>query len=626
MEEIEQNKSLSKKEQRRQKRLEKQQKKDFERYGIKPEELQGANKVTNEEARHGYPSLRKCLKYFKNYKRYIFAVVLCALVYTVASVITPIINQHVIDYIAVSEFQKAILYAIYYLAISLGVQWICYFWNIFGNIMFAKVIMELKNDIIYSVATTKTKKFDQVNSGTIIARVNGDTEQVSQVIGVIIDNIAEIFVAIGFIIYLCFVNIYLGLFIVGGMAIIFIGYKFLQDYLYRIHKKRKVIYDKQVGMTTEIARGIRDIKSLNIKDNIVESFNRQNFFRATLNIDSSKRNGAARRLLNTMEILVKIGSLLLGIYLLSKGMVTIGGLLLIILYFGRVMYGVTACQRIVESVKNASVAAERICEIMDDEIYPKEKFGSKTIKNPKGEIEFKNVFFSYDKTKPVFENLNLKIEPNESVAFVGKSGQGKSTLLSLIPKLYELDGGKITIDGVDITKLSENGLRDLVTVVPQTPYIFNASIRENLKFVKEDLTDEEMFEVCKKAQIHDFIMSKEKGYDSLVGENGVILSGGQKQRLAIARALLKNSKIILLDEATSALDNENQSKIQKVIEEMAKEHTVIIVAHRLSTVVNCKKIYMIENGKIVDSGTHDYMMKNCKAYKNLYKIEKKSVE
>ena len=236
------------------------------------------------------------------------------------------------------------------------------------------------------------------------------------------------------------------------------------------------------------------------------------------------------------------------------------------------------------------------------------------------------MFFSYDKTNPVFENLNLKIEPNKSVAFVGKSGQGKSTILSLIPRLYDVDAGKITIDGIDIRKLSENGLRDIVTVVPQTPYIFNASIRENLKFVKDDLTDEEMIDVCKKAQIHDFIVGKEKGYDSLVGENGVILSGGQKQRLAIARALLKNSKIILLDEATSALDNENQNKIQMVIEDLTKDHTVIIVAHRLSTVVNCSCIYMVDDGKIIDSGTHDYMMKNCKKYKNLYKIEKKSAE
>ena len=327
-----------------------------------------------------------------------------------------------------------------------------------------------------------------------------------------------------------------------------------------------------------------------------------------------------------VEIGIQIGSIIFGIWLLGLNALTLGGLLLIIAYYSRVSWLVNGSQKVIEEVKKASVAAERICEILDDEIYPKENFGTKTIKSPKGKIEFKNVSFGYNDSFDVFENLNIKIKPNKAVAFVGKSGQGKSTLLSLIPKLYELKSGTIKIDDVDITELSENGLRDLVTVVPQMPYIFNASVKENLQFVKNDLTDEEMIEVCKQAQIHDFIMEKEKGYDSLVGENGVILSGGQKQRLAIARALLKNSKIILLDEATSALDNENQHKIQDVIKSLTKDHTVLIVAHRLSTVVDCDEIFMLEKGKIIDSGTHDYLMKNCKAYKDLYKIEEKATQ
>ena len=617
---------LSRRLTRRQERLKKAQQRDFKRYGITADELKGANKVTNEEAKKGYPSLRKCLKYFKNYKGYLCLVILCMLAYTAINIITPIIMQHTIDFITVSEFDKAIKYAIIYLSVSIVNVFICFCWNIFATISFQKVILNLKTDLIDSVAKTKSKKFDEINSGTIISRVNTDADEVADVINTVIDWVAEIFIGIGFIIYMFFINVYMGLYVIVGIVLLFFAYRFYQNYNYKMRKKQKIVRDKQVGMTTEIARGMRDIKSLNIKDNILKAFHKQLTFRKVMAIDRAKNANGMWNAIRGLESIIQVGSIILGIYLLKLGMLTLGGLLLLIMYYGRVAWFVQGAQRIVEAVRNASVSAERISEVLNDDVYPKEKFGTKTIKKPKGEIEFKKVFFSYDKVKPVFENLNLKIEPNESVAFVGKSGQGKSTLLSLIPKLYELDAGKITIDGVDITSLSENGLRDLVTVVPQTPYIFNASIKENLKFVKSDLTDEEMIEVCKKAQIHDFIMSKEKGYDSLVGENGVILSGGQKQRLAIARALLKDSKIILLDEATSALDNENQSKIEAVIEELSKDHTVIIVAHRLSTVVNCNKIYMIEAGKIVDSGTHDYMMKNCKEYKKLYKIEKKSAE
>ena len=179
----------------------------------------------------------------------------------------------------------------------------------------------------------------------------------------------------------------------------------------------------------------------------------------------------------------------------------------------------------------------------------------------------------------------------------------------------------IFIDGNNINDLTKESLRSNITVVPQNPYIFNLTIKENLQIVKKEATMEEIVDVCKKAQIYDFIISKEKGFDSIVGENGIVLSGGQKQRLAIARALLKNSKIILLDEATSSLDNESQAKIKKVIKTLSKTHTILVVAHRLSTVVDCDKILYLENNKIVNEGTHEYLMKNVEGYRQLYMEE-----
>ena len=207
------------------------------------------------------------------------------------------------------------------------------------------------------------------------------------------------------------------------------------------------------------------------------------------------------------------------------------------------------------------------------------------------------------------------------IAIVGKSGEGKSTILKLINKSYKIDDGKIYIDDVDLNELDETSIKNNISIVSQSPYIFNLSIKDNIKLSNPNATEEEIISVCKQSQIHDDIIKMDNGYDTLVGENGVILSGGQKKRIAIARALIKQSKIILFDEATSSLDNNNQEQIKKVMKKLSSNHTIIIVAHRLSTILNADNIYFLNNHKIIASGTHDGLMKSCKEYKNLYEIE-----
>ena len=266
------------------------------------------------------------------------------------------------------------------------------------------------------------------------------------------------------------------------------------------------------------------------------------------------------------------------------------------------------------------MSAARVFDIISYKSFSKENYGTIKANNIKGNIEFKNVEFQYNSNK-LFKNLNLKIESNKMIAIVGRSGEGKSTILKLISKGYSVDGGEILIDNYNISDLSEKTIKDNISVVSQSPYIFNLSIKDNIKLANPTATDEEIIEVCKKAQIHDIIDQMEKGYNTLVGENGVILSGGQKQRIAIARALIKKSKIILLDEATSSLDNSNQEKIKNVIKELSKDHTVIIVAHRLSTIVDSDNIFVVNKHKICASGTHTELMNSCEEYRNLYEIE-----
>ena len=217
--------------------------------------------------------------------------------------------------------------------------------------------------------------------------------------------------------------------------------------------------------------------------------------------------------------------------------------------------------------------------------------------------------------------MSFRVHANETVGFVGKSGAGKSTIFSLLCKLYDNYSGDILIDDVNIKELDRDSIRGNISVISQNPYIFNMSIKDNLKIVKKELTDKEMKEACKLACLDQFIESLPMKYDTIVGEGGVLLSGGQKQRLAIARALIQKTEIILFDEATSALDNETQKQIQEAIDNLKSEYTIMIIAHRFSTILNCDRIFYIEDGKVIDSGTHNDLLKRCKQYKTLYESE-----
>ena len=250
-----------------------------------------------------------------------------------------------------------------------------------------------------------------------------------------------------------------------------------------------------------------------------------------------------------------------------------------------------------------------------------EKFGSKHLDKVEGNFEFKNVTFNYVDNEPVLDNMSFKVKANETVAFVGKTGVGKTTIFNLLCKMYDIEKGEITIDGVNIKELDKESIRGNITIISQNPYIFNLSIRDNLRLVKENLTEEEMVEACKMACLHDFIEVLPDKYDTIVGEGGISLSGGQRQRLAIARAFVQKTEIILFDEATSALDNKTQAEIQKAIENLQKEYTILIIAHRLSTVKTCDRILFLDKGKIIDEGTHQELLKKNKEYRSLYEAE-----
>ena len=318
--------------------------------------------------------------------------------------------------------------------------------------------------------------------------------------------------------------------------------------------------------------------------------------------------------------MIEIVVLIVGIALIKYDYLTVTNLIIIYMY--RInMFDIVLCYTTIkEYFVEYKVSANRIFELMDEEKYPKEKFGSKKIEQINGKIECRNLSFKYSK-KDILKDISFKLEPNDTVGIVGSSGSGKTTLLNLLVKSYYVNDNQIFIDDIDINDLTRDSIRDNISIITQNPYIFNLTIEENLKLVGDNVKKKDIIEACKIAQIHDYIESLPNKYNTLLGEGGINLSGGQRQRLAIARALIKKSKIILFDEATSALDNITQNELRKAINNITKNYTIIIVAHRLSTIKDCNKIFVMENGRIVGEGTNDELLKNNEFYKKLYMEE-----
>lgn len=379
--------------------------------------------------------------------------------------------------------------------------------------------------------------------------------------------------------------------------------------------------EKTTSFISEIVRGSKDIKMLNAYASFNEILNRKV---ESLNMRRYELDGTKRiwDLIFWYSIFTyRFLLIVLIILLVRSALTTIEVALILYNSMSKVTDFIKNSGELFKVIKGFNLSCERVFSIMDDTKFTKEKFGTKHLAEIDGEFEFKNVSFSYVEGKSVLNKMSFKINPKETVAFVGKSGVGKSTIFSLLCKMYNNYDGEITIDGINIKELDRDSIRGNITIISQNPYIFNMSIKDNLKLVKKDLTDEEMINVCKMVYLDDFINSLPEKYETIVGESGVMLSGGQKQRLAIARALVQKTEIILFDEATSALDNETQFQIQKAIDSLKKEYTILIIAHRLSTIKNTDRILFIDNGKIIQEGKHEDLLLSCEEYKRLYNAE-----
>ena len=557
----------------------------------------------------------------KDIKRIIFASIIIFLS-GISEIFTGYLNGRIVETITKLEIKQSLIYlAIYFLL----------------ELILDGIVIHKANSILYKEESKLTRKlgfetykkalnlpavaYEKNSSGEIINRITNDADTLSFSFGRLLKMVSSLIASFIIIIYI-FVNSWIvGIEILIIVLILLLIVKKYSPISKEIHKERKKEQDRFTSLTNESIRGIREIKTLGIKKNLINSVTEiiKNIYKKSedeINIQKSLNMKTS-----FLKTILECGVFATCIILLYYNKASLTFFVAMTYYIYRYTWLIEEINDFTQTYQKVNVSLSRVNDILENRLYKDETFGSKELPNIKGIIEFKNVTFSYPDEENILKNFNIKIEPNKKIAIVGASGQGKSTIFNLLTRIFDANEGEILIDNINIKDLKEDELRKHISIIRQEPFVFNRTIKENFELINENITLKQIRKCTKMAYLDDYIMSLPKKYDTILGEGGVNLSGGQKQRLSIARTLSKGSKIILFDEATSALDNNSQEYIKKTIDNLIKDHTIIIVAHRLSTIIDADIIYVVEKGKLLASGTHKELLKTNKIYKNLYETE-----
>ena len=563
---------------------------------------------------------KKIFGYFKKELKLIIIYTILALLLVGFSTVIPILSAKVLAAITSVNLKDMFKFSLIILIIDIVEEFIHVFSQLSSRKIQDNVELKIKEDVSKELFELEIKNFDKEGTGFFANRIEREPGVLASIFSRIRYNLTSCLSSLGIYIYLFVINYKLALFLLISSLIQFLFYAKRTKIWEEERKKSEEFSEKYLSNFSELIRGIKDIKVLNLKKYLINKTVKEQKEIIDFNYKSRGNDEKYFLIERIIRTVIDFVLIVLGILLIKNGELSGANFLIIYMYKGRAVYFIDNINYFYRNIKEFNISLERLYEVVDGKKYPKEKFGSMRLDNLKGNIEFKNVTFGYG-DEFVLKGITFKIKKNETIGIVGKSGAGKTTIFNLINKLYNVDDNSIFFDGVDINKLSEGTIRENISTITQNPYIFNVSIKDNLKMVKPSISDKEMIDKCKECVLDKYVNSLEKGYDTLVGENGVILSGGLKQRLAIARALIKDSKIILLDEATSSLDNETQDYIHDSIKKIRKDYTILIIAHRLSTVIDCDKILVIDDGKVVGFDTHENLIQNNKYYKKLYKKE-----
>ena len=571
-------------------------------------------------------TFKKFIRFYKPYKKLFFIDMLCALIASAIDLAFPqILNLLTKDVFTGSSAH--ILRSLWIIGTGLVIMYIVryycqYFITSWGHIMGARMESDMRQELFDHYQKLSFSYYDKNNTGEMMSKLISDLFDITELAHHGPENffISAIKI-IGSFILLAMINVPMTLILLAITLIMGIFS------LFKNRRMRSVFFDnrKKIAMVNsrlqDSLSGIRVVQSF-----ANEEIERDKFGESNLKFLDSKKDsylimGSFHAGNSFFQGLLYTVVLVSGGYFIAKGTLRATDLAIYALYIGIFLNPLDVLINFTEAFQKGFSGFRRFLDVVETKPEIVDRKGAKPLVNPRGDISYNNVSFRYDKDSEVLDDVNISIKAGKTVAFVGPSGGGKTTLCSLLPRFYDVTDGQITIDGKDIRDVTLKSLRNCIGIVQQDVYMFAGSIRENIAYGKPGASDEEIIQAAKNANIHDFVISLENGYDTYVGERGTRLSGGQKQRIAIARVFLKNPPILILDEATSALDNESERHIQLSLEHLAKNRTTIVITHRLSTIRNADEIIVIDQSGIQERGTHDTLLKQDGLYAKYYNMQ-----
>ena len=563
--------------------------------------------------------LKRFLAYYKPHKKIFTLDMLASFVSALIGLVYPIVTRKMLnDLIPNKNYSLIVAFGLALLALYFVCMLLQYFIQYQGHIMGVKMQAQMRSDMFKHLQKLPFSFYDNHETGKIMSRMTNDLFDITELAHHGPENIiiSSITVVISFI-YLSTINIWLALIIFTCVPLlIFISSSTRKRMKNAFRLSKQAVAKINASLQSSIS-GIRVTKAFTNSEKEIEKFEEGNSQFKEASREAYKAMGIFHSSTTFVTNIFNVVVLIAGGLFLYGGKITFADYSAFIVSVNLFISPITTLIRFMESFQNGVTGFERFIEVLDTPPEP-ERTNAKSAERLKGNISFKNVSCSYSGSKEVLKNINLDIKQGETFALVGPSGGGKTTACHLIPHFYETSSGEITIDGINIEDLTLESLRRNIGIVQQDIYLFNSSIKENILYGCYEATDEDVMEAAKRAGIHEYIMSLENGYNTVIGERGVRLSGGQKQRLCIARVFLKNPPILILDEATSALDSITEIMIQKSLDELCQGRTTVVVAHRLSTIKNADRIAVIADGKVAEEGTHSALLKKNGMYAELY--------
>ena len=570
----------------------------------------------------------RILSYIKPYMHRLIFAMFCTIMAAAGNLYIPWIIKDMIDEVLADKngtMLNWIAASIIAIFVVRGLFW--YGQNYLMSYIGQSVIIDIRAAVFKKLQRLSVSFYDKNKTGTIMSYVTNDVNALqSAMVENTIEMITEGFILIGSVVAMIYLDWRLTLFTVCTFPVVL---WFMEFFGKKIRKTGGRIQECTADITSVLQESVasaRVIKSFVREDYEVDRFDVEN----RANFRANMKNAQLMATLTpVVELVAAIGVTMIIWYggnNVINGTITAGSLIAFLTYAVNISNPIKRLTRVIGNIQKALAAAQRVFMIIDMPEEIAESRDAKQLPEVSGKVEFQNVSFAYDDKGNVITDLSFSVKPGEVIAIVGPSGAGKSTIANLLPRFYDVNKGDIKIDGHSVREVTLDSLREQVGIVPQETMLFNGSVYNNILYGRLDATKEEIEAAAKAANAHDFIMQLTDGYETKLGDRGVNLSGGQRQRIAIARAILKNPRILILDEATSALDTESERVVQEALDRLMVGRTSFVIAHRLSTVKNADKILVLEKGNLVESGTHDELLALDGLYAHLYKIQYRNKE